>query len=151
VSNISVFDKSCIFANMYGLGTFSETPDRHGTQVHLKRRHCSVLSSGIGPIGDQNDVPYLSTIVFCIFPYIWYTWYCAYPPSSSPFAAAPEATSPNKKLASRYTREPVVESQPDWESAFHGTWWYTILDLQQGPRAMPSQHFIKSTNKNKSL
>lgn len=26
----------------------------------------------------------------------------------------------------RYTREPVVESQPDWESAFHGTWWYAV-------------------------
>ena len=135
MSNISVFDKSCIFANMYGLGTFSETPDRHGTQVHLKRRHCSVLSSGIGPIGDQNDVPYLSTIVFCIFPYIWYTWYCAYPPSSSPFAAAPEATSPNKKLASRYTREPVVESQPDWNQLFmeHGGTQSLICNRGHGP------------------
>jgi len=26
----------------------------------------------------------------------------------------------------RYARQPVIESRPDWETAFHGTWWYAL-------------------------
>jgi hypothetical protein len=26
----------------------------------------------------------------------------------------------------RYRRKQVVEHQPDWEAAFHGTWWYAV-------------------------
>mmetsp|Transcript_9190 Transcript_9190/g.23599 ORF Transcript_9190/g.23599 Transcript_9190/m.23599 type:complete len:545 (-) Transcript_9190:124-1758(-) len=29
----------------------------------------------------------------------------------------------------RYTRSPVVNSTPDWEVAFHGTWWYSVWSV----------------------
>lgn len=33
----------------------------------------------------------------------------------------------------RYTRDPVVKSEPHWEQAFHGTWWYSVwLLLETG-------------------
>ena len=33
----------------------------------------------------------------------------------------------------KYIRKPVVESEEDWEPAFHGTWWYSVrLVLEAG-------------------
>mmetsp|Transcript_31974 Transcript_31974/g.56499 ORF Transcript_31974/g.56499 Transcript_31974/m.56499 type:complete len:618 (-) Transcript_31974:14-1867(-) len=26
----------------------------------------------------------------------------------------------------KYVKEPLIRSEPDWEQAFHGTWWYSV-------------------------
>lgn len=29
----------------------------------------------------------------------------------------------------QYLREPVIDDKPDWETAFHGTWWYAVWSV----------------------
>jgi hypothetical protein len=41
----------------------------------------------------------------------------------------------------KYIREPVIEAEADWETAFHGTWWYAVwMVLHTGI-------FLESNNK----
>ena len=36
-------------------------------------------------------------------------------------------------VSPRYMKEPVVKSDENWETAYHGTWWYSVwLVLQSG-------------------
>lgn len=41
----------------------------------------------------------------------------------------------------RYVKEPVVKSEPDWEPAFHGTWWYAVWMI------LESGVFLESNNR----
>ena len=52
--------ETCIFVYICSLCLFLKTPNRRETQRHSKWRLDFVLSSHIDPIGDQNDVQYLS-------------------------------------------------------------------------------------------
>ena len=63
------FTKICISTNIYCICSFLKTLNRRGTQIHSKWRLNFVLSSHIDPIGNQNDVQYLSIFVhiLCIF------------------------------------------------------------------------------------
>lgn len=31
----------------------------------------------------------------------------------------------------KYVKEPVVQSHPSWETAYHGTWWYSVWSVLQ--------------------
>eukprot|EP00929_Paragymnodinium_shiwhaense_P094316 TRINITY_DN54814_c2_g1_i1.p1 TRINITY_DN54814_c2_g1~~TRINITY_DN54814_c2_g1_i1.p1 ORF type:complete len:617 (-),score=138.68 TRINITY_DN54814_c2_g1_i1:64-1914(-) len=42
----------------------------------------------------------------------------------------------------KYKRETAVQSEPDWEVAYHGTWWYSLWSLLASGGV-----FLESTNK----
>ncbi|OLP80856.1 hypothetical protein AK812_SmicGene38682 [Symbiodinium microadriaticum] len=43
----------------------------------------------------------------------------------------------------QYTKDPVVKSQPTWETAFHGTWWYSVWSV------LDSGVFLESNDRDK--
>ena len=48
-------------------------------------------------------------------------------------------------VASRYMKEPVVKSDENWETAYHGTWWYSVwLVLKSGV-------FLESNDRDKGV
>lgn len=48
-------------------------------------------------------------------------------------------------VSPRYMKEPVVKSDENWETAYHGTWWYSVwLVLQSGV-------FLESNDRDKGV
>ena len=69
--------KICMFTHMCCLCIFLKALDRRGTNRQSKWRLNFVLSSHIDPIGDQNDVQYLS-IYWVYLVYLVLGTYCTY-------------------------------------------------------------------------